>query len=142
MSSGEQPLGKRETATACSFEWTFQSTLESTIDDDHEPSSIDLRDLLKEQLLQVSPDLVRDMLQRFISTLSFAEADAVCGAESGTCDAVRSIRGDGCRHRGFVPREGTIDVVLPQLPQGCCFIDWLLERCQRAEPALTSVVAT
>ena len=106
------------------------------------PSSIDLRALLEEQLLQASPDLIRDMLQMFINTLLSAEADVVCGAEYGTRDAARANRRNGYRHRDFDTRAGTIDVAVPKLRAGSYFPEWLLERRKRAERALTSVVAT
>ncbi|GGA00760.1 IS256 family transposase [Nesterenkonia alkaliphila] len=106
------------------------------------PSSIDLRGLLEEQLLQASPDLIRDLLQMFINTLLSAEADAVCGAEYGTSSESRSNRRNGYRHRGFDTRAGTLDVAVPKLREGTYFPEWLLERRKRAERALTSVVAT
>lgn len=85
------------------------------------PSSIDLRGLLEEQLLQASPDLIRDLLQMFINTLLSAEADAVCGAEYGTSSEARSNRRNGYRHRGFDTRAGTLDVAVPKLRQGSYF---------------------
>ena len=106
------------------------------------PSSIDLRGLLEEQLLQASPDLIRDLLQMFINTLLSAEADAVCGAEYGQTSDARQNRRNGYRHRGFDTRAGTLDVAVPKLRQGTYFPEWLLERRKRAERALTSVVAT
>lgn len=106
------------------------------------PSSIDLRGLLEEQLLQASPDLIRDLLQMFINTLLSAEADAVCGAEYGQSSDARQNRRNGYRHRGFDTRAGTLDVAVPKLRQGTYFPEWLLERHKRAERALTSVVAT
>ena len=49
------------------------------------PSSIDLKALLEKEVLQASPDLIRELLQIFINTLLSAEADAVCmlAEESG-----------------------------------------------------------
>ena len=35
-----------------------------------------------------------------------------------------------------------MDVAIPKLRSGSYFPDWLLQRRKRAEPALTSVVAT
>lgn len=106
------------------------------------PSSTDLRGLLEEQLLQASPDLIRDLLQMFINTLLSAEADAVCDAEYGQSSDARQNRRNGYRHRGFDTRAGTLDVAVPKLRQGTYFPEWLLERHKRAERALTSVVAT
>lgn len=106
------------------------------------PSSIDLKTLLEKEVLQASPDLIRELLQIFINTLLSAEADAVCGAEYGTRDAARTNRRNGYRHRELDTRAGTIDVAVPKLREGSYFPDWLLERKKRAERALTSVVAT
>ena len=47
------------------------------------PYSIDPTRFLSEQLEQASPNLLRQMLQSFITALMGAEADAVCGAEYG-----------------------------------------------------------
>jgi putative transposase len=105
-------------------------------------SSIDHARLLEEQLAQASPDLLRELLGTFITTLLSAEADAVCGAEYGTVTPERTNRRNGYRHRDFDTRAGSIDVAIPKLRQGSYFPEWLLERRKRAERALTSVVAT
>ncbi|MFG1626192.1 IS256 family transposase [Kribbella sp. NPDC049227] len=105
-------------------------------------SSIDPTRLLEEQLAQASPDLLRELLGTFISTLVSAEADAVCGAEYGVVSPERVNRRNGYRHRDFDTRVGTVDVAIPKLRQGSYFPEWLLERRKRAERALTSVVAT
>ncbi|MGY2747653.1 IS256 family transposase [Arthrobacter sp. UYCu723] len=106
------------------------------------PYSIDPSRFLSEQLEQASPDLLRQMLQTFITALMGAEADAVCGAEYGMASAERVNSRNGYRHRDFDTRAGTLDVAIPKLRQGTYFPDWLLERRRRAEAALTSVVAT
>jgi putative transposase len=49
---------------------------------------------------------------------------------------------NGYRHRELDTRTGTIDVAIPKLRSGTYFPEWLLERRQRAEAALVSVVAT
>jgi putative transposase len=104
--------------------------------------SIDPARLLEEQLAQASPDLLRELLGKFINTLLSAEADAVCGAEYATVTPERVNRRNGYRHRDFDTRAGTLDVAIPKLRQGSYFPEWLLERRKRAERALTSVVAT
>lgn len=106
------------------------------------PYSIDPTRFLSEQLEQASPDLLRQMLQTFITALMGAEADAVCGAEYGRPSTERVNSRNGYRHRDFDTRAGTLDVAIPKLRQGTYFPDWLLERRRRAEAALTSVVAT
>jgi putative transposase len=104
--------------------------------------SIDPSRLLEEQLAQASPDLLRQMLQVFITTLLGAEADAVCGAAYGQSSPERVNSRNGYRHRDFDTRAGTLDVAIPKLREGTYFPEWLLERRKRAERALTSVVAT
>ena len=64
------------------------------------------------------------------------------GAEYGTSSPERTNRRNGYRHRDFDPRAGTLDVAIPKLRQGSYLPEWLLERRNRAERALTSVVAT
>ena len=106
------------------------------------PSSIDPAHFLHEQLVQASPDLLRQMLTTFINTLMSAEADAVCGADYGARSAERTNVRNGYRPREFDTRAGTLDLAIPKLRAGSYFPDWLLERRRRAERALTTVVAT
>ncbi|MET3719381.1 transposase-like protein [Arthrobacter sp. UYEF21] len=106
------------------------------------PYSIDPTRFLSEQLEQACPDLLRQMLQTFITALMGAEADAVCGAEYGQASTERVNSRNGYRHRDFDTRAGSLDVAIPKLRQGTYFPDWLLEGRRRAETALTSVVAT
>ncbi|MDI3213619.1 IS256 family transposase [Arthrobacter sp. AL12] len=106
------------------------------------PYSIDPTRFLSEQLEQASPDLLRQMLQTFITALMGAEADALCGAEYGQASTERVNSRNGYRHRDFDTRAGSLDVAIPKLRQGTYFPDWLLERRRRAEAALTSVAAT
>src|SRR3954466_775980 len=106
------------------------------------PSSIDPAHFLHEQLAQASPDLLRQMLTRFINVLMPAEADAVCGAEYGARSSERTNVRNGYRAREFDTRAGTLEVAIPKLRTGSYFPDWLPERRRRAERALTTVVAT
>jgi putative transposase len=106
------------------------------------PSSIDPARFLHGQLASASPDLLRSMLTTFINTLMSAEADAVCGAPYGRPSPERVSVRNGCRHRDFDTRAGTLEVAIPRLRSGSYFPDWLLERRRRAEATLTSVVAT
>ena len=106
------------------------------------PSSIDLSGWLSEQLGQASPDLLRQMITTFMQALMGAEADSVCGAESGTRSAERMNTRNGCRH-GELGHPGRRDRRCdPEAAVGVLFPDWLLERHRRAEAALVSVVAT
>ena len=63
------------------------------------PHDIDPARFLQDQLVQASPDLMRDMLSTFINALLSAQADAVCGAEYGTRDPDRVNSRNGYRHR-------------------------------------------
>ena len=72
----------------------------------------------------------------------YAVADAVCSAPYGESNPDRTNTRNGCRHREFDTRTGTLDVAIPKLREGSYFLDWLLERRRRAEWALTAEVAT
>jgi putative transposase len=105
-------------------------------------NQIDPAQMLNEQLESASPDLLRQMMSTFITTLMGAEVDALCGAGYGIPSSDRVNSRNGYRHRDFDTRVGTIDVAIPKVRSGTYFPDWLLERRKRAEAALTSVVAT
>jgi transposase-like protein len=55
------------------------------------------------------------MLATFINALMSAEADAVCGAPYGVSGPGRVNVRNGCRHRDFDTRAGTLDVAIPKL---------------------------
>ena len=97
-------------------------------------SSIAPARLLEEQLAQASPDLLRELLTTFITTLMSAETDAVCGAAYGTVCPDRTNRRNGYRGRENDTRAGTLALAVPKLRQSTYFPDWLLERRKRAEP--------
>ena len=80
--------------------------------------SIDPEQFLQEQLLQASPDLMRDLLGTFINALLSAQADSVCGAEYGVRSRDQSKRRNGYRHRELDTRVGTVDVAVPKLREG------------------------
>ena len=104
--------------------------------------SIDPAAFLHEHLSRASPDLLRELMQGFVSTLLSADADSVCGACYGNRNAARSNARNGYRHRDLDTRIGSLDVAVPKLREGSYFPEWLLERRRRAEAALTSKVAT
>ncbi|MFJ9753092.1 IS256 family transposase [Streptomyces chartreusis] len=54
----------------------------------------------------------------------------------------RTASCNGYRQREWDTRVGTIDLAVPRIRSGSYFPDWLLERRQRSEQALVSVVAT
>src|SRR5690625_1815217 len=105
------------------------------------PHIVDPHGLLGEALSEASPDLMRTMLQRIINELLSADADVVAGAESGRPSTDRVAQRNGYRHRDRDARVGTIDVAAPKLRSGTYFPEWPLERRNRAESALITVVA-
>ena len=105
------------------------------------PHNVDPSGLLGEALAEVSPDLMRSLLQTMINALLSADADAVVGAEYGRPSATRTTQRNGYRHRDLDTRVGTVDVAIPKLRSGTYFPEWLLERRKRAESALITVVA-
>src|SRR5699024_11435097 len=88
-----------------------------------------------------APVLLPTMLQRLLTELLSADADAVAGAEYGRPSTDRVAQRNGYRHRDLDTRVGTIDVAVPKLRSGTYFPEWLLERRKRAESALITVVA-
>ena len=107
-----------------------------------EVNSVDFARLVRENVEQASPDLLREMVQVFAEALMGAEADAICGAQYGTVSEQRVNRRNGYRPRRWDTRVGTIELAVPKLRAGSYFPDWLLTRRRRAEQALISVVAT
>ena len=65
--------------------------------------SVDFPRLVRENLAQASPDLLREMVQVFAEALMGAEADAMCGAAYGTVSEGRVNRRNGYRPRRWVP---------------------------------------
>ncbi|SES02291.1 Transposase, Mutator family [Corynebacterium cystitidis DSM 20524] len=90
------------------------------------PHHIDPTAYLEEWLTQASPDLMRDMLTKFIIQILSAPADTIFGAEYATVSAERVNSRNGYRHRQFDTRVGSIDVAILKLRTGSFFPDWLL----------------
>jgi putative transposase len=86
--------------------------------------------------------VLRQLVEAFANALMSAEADAVRGAPYGEVSAERVNRRNGYRGPPFDTRVGSVELRIPKLRTGSYFPDWLLERRQRAETALTTVVAT
>ena len=105
------------------------------------PHLIDPAGLLGQALSQVSPDLMRSLLQHVINALLSADADAACGAQWGQQDPQRHARRNGYRYRPLDTRVGTIDVAIPTLRSETYFPEWLLQCRKRCESALITVVA-
>jgi putative transposase len=104
--------------------------------------SVALARVVREDLEQASPDLLRGMVKAFADALMGAEADGVCGAPYGQVSAERVNRRNGYRGREWDTRAGTVELAIPKLREGSYYPEWLLERRRRAERALVSVVAT
>jgi transposase-like protein len=104
-------------------------------------SSVELAQLVRENLEQASPDLLRAMVKTFTEALMGAEADAICGAAYGQVSEERVNRRNGYRERRWDTRVGTIELAIPKLREGSYFPDFLI-RQRRSEQALVSVVAT
>ena len=79
------------------------------------PHIIDPAGLLGQALSQVSPDLMRSLLQHVINALLSADADAACGAQWGQQDPQRHAQRNGYRHRPLDTRVGTIDAAIRKL---------------------------
>src|SRR5436190_3959160 len=81
------------------------------------------------------------MLAAFAQTLMSADASAQCGAAYGERTEERVNSRNGCRHRDWDTRVGTIDLNVPKLREGSYFPAWLLIHRRRAEQALVAVIA-
>jgi len=64
------------------------------------PHLIDPAGLLGQALSQVSPDLMRSLLQHVINALLSADADAACGAQWGQQESLSIFLCMGVRGRG------------------------------------------
>ena len=106
------------------------------------PNSVDVAAVLRQQVAEGQPDVLRTMVAAFANALMSADADAICGADYGQRSEERSNRRNGYRTREWDTRAGTVELQIPKLRQGSYFPDWLLTHRRRAEQALVTVVAT
>jgi len=106
------------------------------------PNSVDVAAVLRQQVTDGHPDVLRTMITAFANALMSADADAICGADYGQRSEERSNRRNGYRAREWDTRAGTVELQIPKLRQGSYFPDWLLTHRRRAEQALVTVVAT
>src|SRR2546428_6604317 len=97
--------------------------------------------LIRKQLEEADPDLLRDLLHGVIQELMGSEVDALAGAGFRERSAERVNRRNGYRERRFDTRLGTIDLRIPNLRSGSYFPSWLLEPPPRTEPALAPAAA-
>ena len=83
------------------------------------------------------------MLTTFVNTLMSAEADAICGAPYGHAQPGPGRTSATATGTGTsTPGRARSTWRSRSFGRGSYFPDWLLERRRRAEPALTTVVAT
>ena len=106
------------------------------------PNSVDVAAVLRQQVAEGHPDVLRTMITAFANALMSADADAICGADYGQRSDERTNRRNGYRTREWDTRAGTVELQIPKLRQGSYFPDWLLTHRRRAEQALVTVVAT
>ena len=106
------------------------------------PDSVDPVQLLEQQLVAASPDLLQQMVVSLANAMMSAQADQVCGAGYGERSGERVNRRNGYRAREWDTRVGTVELAIPKLREGSYFPDWLLRHRRRAEQALVTVVAT
>jgi len=85
-------------------------------------------------------DLPRAMLQAFAEAVMSAQASMQCGAGYGERSGERENSRNGCHHRGWDTRVGTIDLAVPKLRSGVYSPELLLQPRRRAEQALVAVV--
>ena len=97
--------------------------------------------VMRKQLEEAEPDLLRELLHGVVQALMGAEASAQAGAGFGERTPERTNRRNGYRERRFDTRVGTLDLRIPKLRAGTYFPDWLLEPRRRSERALVAVVA-
>ena len=97
--------------------------------------------VMRKQLEEAKPDLLRDLLPGIVQGLTAADVDGLAGAGFGERTPERTNRRNGYRERRFDTRVGTIDLRIPKLRAGTYFPDWLLEPRRRSERALAAVVA-
>jgi len=97
--------------------------------------------VMRKQLEEAEPDLLRELLYGVVQALMGAEASTQAGAGFGERTPERTNRRNGYRERRFDTRVGTLDLRIPKLRSGTYFPDWLLEPRRRSERALVAVVA-
>jgi hypothetical protein len=68
-------------------------------------------------LMWIRPDHLHQLADRR------AEADAICSAEYGVCSEARRNARNGYQHRDFDARTGSLNVAIPMVRQGTCFLD-------------------
>ena len=97
--------------------------------------------IIRKQLEEADPDLLRDLLHGVVQELMSAEVDGIAGANYRERTPERTNRRNGYRGRRWDTRLGTIDLLVPKLRAGSYFPAWLIEPRRRAERALTAVIA-
>jgi hypothetical protein len=98
-------------------------------------------DSFEQTLNAASPDLPREMVRAFAQKMMDAEVEVACGAAYGEVSPNRVNSRNGCRHREWDTRGGTVELAVPKLRHGSYFPSFL-EYGRHAERALAQVVAT
>jgi putative transposase len=83
--------------------------------------SVDVAALLRQQVPDGHPDVLRTLITSFANALMSAEVDAICGAEYGQCSDDRVNRRNGYRTREGDTRAGTVELQIPKLRQAPIF---------------------
>ena len=81
-------------------------------------NSLHLPEVLDDLVAKASPDLLKELVSRFVNALMSAEADAICGAPWGEVSPERVNRRNGYRARPWDTRAGTVEVKIPKLRAG------------------------
>jgi putative transposase len=85
-------------------------------------------------------DFLREAVRSFVHQLMDEEVSALIGANRYERTEERTTQRNGCRHRTWDTRVGSIDLAIPKLRTGSYFPNWLEPR-RRSEQALVAVVA-
>jgi len=104
-------------------------------------ASMDVLGILRKQIEDTEPDILRTLMQSTLEILMAAEADAMCGASYRERSEERQNHRNGYRPRPFDTRLGSMTLGVPKLRHGNYYPDWLLQPRRRVEKALVAVVA-
>jgi len=103
-------------------------------------TSMDVLGILRKQIEDTEPDILRKLMQSTLEILMSAEAEALCGAGYRERSEDRQNHRNGYRPRQFDTRLGSLDLDVPKLRHGSYYPDWLLQPRRRVEKALVTVV--
>lgn len=104
-------------------------------------ASMDVLGILRKQIEETEPDILRALMQSMLDMLMSADADAQCGAGYRERSEERQNHRNGYRSRPWDSRLGSMVLDVPKLRHGSYFPEWLLQPRRRVEKALVGVVA-